>query len=95
MCRRNGEAQMDGNAVLMFSLNEVSDNIKKFRNQYGLTDDQIDYYVFHQGQKIILSNPLPPTTDNILAIICKPTVNPEQPIFTSKQVQFVSSPKRF
>ena len=54
MCRRNGEAQMDGNAVLMFSLNEVSDNIKNFRNQYGLNEDQIDYYVFHQGQKIIL-----------------------------------------
>ena len=54
MCRRNGEAQMDGNAVLMFSLNEVSDNIKNFRNQYGLTEDNIDYYVFHQGQKIIL-----------------------------------------
>ena len=54
MCRRNGGSQMDGNAVLMFSLNEVSDNIKNFRNQYGLTEDQIDYYVFHQGQKIIL-----------------------------------------
>lgn len=54
MCRRNGGSQMDGNAVLMFSLNEVSENIKNFRNQYGLTEDQIDYYVFHQGQKIIL-----------------------------------------
>ena len=54
MCRRNGEAQMDGNAVLMFSLNEVSDNIKNFRNQFCLNEDQIDYYVFHQGQKIIL-----------------------------------------
>lgn len=54
MCRRNGGSQMDGNAVLMFSLNEVSDNIKNFRNQYGLNEDQIDYYVFHQGQKIIL-----------------------------------------
>lgn len=54
MCRRNGGSQMDGNAVLMFSLNEVSDNIKNFRNQYGLTEDKIDYYVFHQGQKIIL-----------------------------------------
>ena len=54
MCRRNGDAQMDGNGVLLFSLNEVADNIKAFRKAYGLTEDDIDYYVFHQAQKIIL-----------------------------------------
>ncbi len=54
MCRRNGEGQMDGNGVLLFSLNEVSENIRAFRQQYGLTEANIDYYVFHQAQQIIL-----------------------------------------
>ena len=54
MCRRSGEGQMDGNGVLLFSLNEVADNIKIFRNKYNINEDQIDYYVFHQAQKIIL-----------------------------------------
>lgn len=54
MCRRNGAAQMDGNGVLMFSLNEVADNIKDFRKRFEISDNDIDYYAFHQGQKIIL-----------------------------------------
>ena len=54
MCRRNGVGQMDGNGVLLFSLNEVSDNIRKFREKFELTEENIDYYVFHQAQKIIL-----------------------------------------
>ena len=54
MCRRNGVAQMDGNGVLLFSLNEVSDNIRKFRDWCHLREEDIDYYVFHQAQKIIL-----------------------------------------
>lgn len=54
MCRRNGVAQMDGNGVLMFSLNEVADNIKDFRSRYEINENDVDYYVFHQGQKIIL-----------------------------------------
>lgn len=54
MCRRSGEGQMDGNGVLMFSLNEVADNIKAFRIDNQLAEEDIDYYVFHQAQKIIL-----------------------------------------
>lgn len=54
MCRRNGWAQMDGNGVLMFSLNEVSENIREFRKKNGIKEENIDYYVLHQGQKIIL-----------------------------------------
>ena len=54
MCRRNGNSQMDGNGVLMMALNEVSDNIKLFRMENKLAETDIDYYVFHQGQKIIL-----------------------------------------
>lgn len=54
MCRRNGVGQMDGNGVLLFSLNEVSENIRSFRETNGMMEDDIDYYVFHQGQQIIL-----------------------------------------
>lgn len=54
MCRRNGDSQMDGNGVLLFSLNEVSENIRRFREEHDLEEEDIDYYVFHQGQKIIL-----------------------------------------
>lgn len=54
MCRLNGVAQMDGNGVLLFSLNEVSENIRTFRQENGISEDEIDFYVFHQGQKIIL-----------------------------------------
>lgn len=54
MCRRNNVGQMNGNGVLLFSLNEVSQNIKEFREENHLTEADIDYYVFHQAQKIIL-----------------------------------------
>lgn len=54
MCRRNGNSQMDGNGVLLFSLNEVSENIRRFKEMHHLEEADIDYYVFHQGQKIIL-----------------------------------------
>lgn len=54
MCRRNGVGQMDGNGVLMFALNEVSENVNDFRSRYQLTEDDIDFYVYHQAQQIIL-----------------------------------------
>lgn len=54
MCRRNGIGQMDGNGVLMFALSEVSGNVNAFRSQHHLTEADIDYYVYHQAQQIIL-----------------------------------------
>lgn len=45
---------MDGNAVLLFGLNEVTDSIKTFIQDNGLEDDDIDFYVLHQAQKMII-----------------------------------------
>lgn len=54
MCRRNGIGQMDGNGVLLFALNEVSQGVRDFRKENGLTENDIDFYVYHQAQQIIL-----------------------------------------
>lgn len=45
---------MDGEAVFNFTLNEVAESINSFRNLKKV--DSIDYYVFHQAQKMILDN---------------------------------------
>lgn len=50
----DGTMTMDGNAVLLFSLNEVCQSIKEFREYYDILEDSIDYYVLHQAQKLIL-----------------------------------------
>lgn len=54
MCRRNGVGQMDGNGVLLFALNEVSQAVREFRERNSLTEENIDFYVYHQAQKMIL-----------------------------------------
>ncbi len=43
---------MDGNAILLFGLNEVVELIKEFGNLHP--EEMIDYYVFHQAQKMII-----------------------------------------
>lgn len=53
--RYHGEnVHMDGTAVFNFSTNYVVDKIKTFKQKIGLNDASIDYYVFHQAQKLIL-----------------------------------------
>lgn len=55
ICKPLGEkARMQGNEVLLFSLNEVSQSILEFKKTFDIKEDFIDYYVFHQAQKIIL-----------------------------------------
>lgn len=50
----DGTMTMDGNAVLLFSLNEVCQSIKEFREHFDVSEDSIDYYILHQAQKLIL-----------------------------------------
>lgn len=50
----DGTMTMDGNAVLLFSLNEVCQSIKEFKDHFGVSEDSIDYYILHQAQKLIL-----------------------------------------
>ena len=50
----NNFAYMDGNAVLLFGLSDVADSVKKFISDNGMDVADIDYYVFHQAQKMIV-----------------------------------------
>ena len=50
----NGELKMDGNGILLMSLNEAANSIIEFREHFGINDDSIDFYVLHQAQKIII-----------------------------------------
>lgn len=52
----NKETTMDGTAVFEFAINDVSDDVKVFKDYFGLKEDDIDYYVFHQAQKLILDS---------------------------------------
>ena len=50
----DGTLTMDGNAVLLFSLNEVCQSIRDMREHYSISEDSIDFYILHQAQKLIL-----------------------------------------
>ncbi len=50
----DGTLTMDGNEVLLFSLNEVCQSIKELKKYFNITEDEIDYYILHQAQKLIL-----------------------------------------
>lgn len=45
---------MDGNAVLLFGLNDVVKSIRQFEEENHLTVKDIDFYVFHQAQRMIV-----------------------------------------
>lgn len=51
-----GSTVMDGNAVFAFTINDVADCIKQTMKHFSLNIDDIDYFVFHQGQKMIIDN---------------------------------------
>lgn len=48
--------RMSGDAVFAFTINDVVDSIRTFMQDIKITDDDVDYYVFHQAQKMILDN---------------------------------------
>ena len=50
------ETTMNGAAVFEFAINDVSDDVKVFKDHFGIEEGEIDYYVFHQAQKLILDN---------------------------------------
>lgn len=57
LIRRFGQdATMDGVKVFDFSINEVPESMMKFKDYFGIKENQIDFYIFHQAQKLILSN---------------------------------------
>lgn len=50
------DTSMKGNVVFDFAINEVSDEVNRFRLDNGIAEDEIDFYVFHQAQKLILDS---------------------------------------
>lgn len=50
----DGNLTMDGNAVLLFSLNEVCQSIREMRSHFDIQEESIDYYILHQAQKLIV-----------------------------------------
>lgn len=50
----DGRVTMDGNAILLFALNEVCQSIIQFKNYFKVQEDTIDYYILHQAQKLII-----------------------------------------
>lgn len=47
---------MNGTAVFEFAINDVSDDVNVFKKHFGLQEEDIDYYIFHQAQKLVLDN---------------------------------------
>lgn len=45
---------MDGNEIVLFSLNEVVNDINGFHDHYQICHEDIDFYALHQAQKIII-----------------------------------------
>lgn len=58
-----GLCQMDGVAVFEFGVNDVAADILSFHKDLGITTDDVDFYVFHQAQALMLS-----TIDDICKI---------------------------
>jgi len=50
------QSMMDGAGVYNFTVNEVTQGIKRFKNIFNLNDENIDYYAFHQAQALILDS---------------------------------------
>ncbi|MGM9558838.1 3-oxoacyl-ACP synthase III family protein [Anaerovibrio slackiae] len=45
---------MDGNEIVLFSLNEVVNSINKFSQKCSVSADDVDFFALHQAQKIIV-----------------------------------------
>lgn len=49
-----GPTRMDGNAILLFSLGEVTKGIMETKEHFSIQEEEVDYYILHQAQKMIL-----------------------------------------
>lgn len=53
--RFNGKFYMDGTAVFEFAINDVVNDLCDFRRALELAPEDVDYYIFHQAQALMLS----------------------------------------
>lgn len=49
-------SEIDGEGIFTFAINDVVYDINAFKKDCALKEKDIDYYVFHQAQKLILDN---------------------------------------
>lgn len=54
--RSECDTVMKGNKVFDFAINEVSDEVIDFKKRHDISENDIDFYVFHQAQKLILDS---------------------------------------
>lgn len=47
---------MQGNMVFEYAINDVSNRVNQFMEDHKLQVEDIDYFIFHQAQKLILDN---------------------------------------
>lgn len=50
------DTMMKGNVVFDFAINDVSQYIFDFKKKHALSEEDIDYYIFHQAQKLMLDS---------------------------------------
>ncbi len=50
------DTMMKGNVVFEYAINDVSQYILDFKEKHSLSEEAIDYYVFHQAQKLIVDS---------------------------------------
>lgn len=54
--RRRGQGfEMDGEAVFSFGINDVVNDMIKFRDDFKIMENNVDYYSFHQAQSLMLT----------------------------------------
>jgi len=56
MSKPNQKIMMDGQAVFDFSIHDVVEEIKKFHHYFSLLQENIDFYILHQAQKLIIES---------------------------------------
>lgn len=49
-------SNLNGTEVFSFAINDVSSDLLKFKKEFGIEEESIDYYVFHQAQALILDS---------------------------------------
>lgn len=52
--RDGNSCKMDGASVFSFGINDVTTDMKHFREDFNIKEEDIDYYSFHQAQKLML-----------------------------------------
>ena len=52
--RNDGYKKMDGNEILLFTLNEVSQSIREMKEHFSIQEESIDFYALHQAQQLLL-----------------------------------------